>query len=177
MSNAFKFTPHGEVSLRLESSTEGWDPTHQRLAAADSVIALIVSDTGIGIKDELHTTIFEPFAQADGSTAREYGGTGLGLSISRNLVDLLGGEITVTSEPGRGSTFTVYLPVETAEVVVVETTHSITPEAGKLIASLRTSAANGKPTARMASRHLDPSTPPVLRPKPVTQISRTSTAV
>ena len=161
LSNAFKFTPHGEVSLRLESSTEGWDPTHDGLAAADSVIALIVSDTGIGIKDELHTTIFEPFAQADGSTAREYGGTGLGLSISRNLVDLLGGEITVTSEPGRGSTFTVYLPVETSELVAVETTHSITPEAGKLIASLRTSATNGKPTPNGKPAPATRSTAPV----------------
>ncbi len=146
MSNAFKFTSQGEVTLRLESSSGGWDPTHQRLARADSVIALVITDTGIGIRDELHATIFEAFAQADGSTAREYGGTGLGLSISRNLVELLGGEITVTSEPGRGSTFTVYLPVEAAGVVV-ETSRNITPEAGELIASLPTPAANGKATS------------------------------
>jgi CheY-like chemotaxis protein len=112
LSNAFKFTEHGEVALRLELCRDGWSPGHDRLARAPSVIALSVRDTGIGITSELHATVFEAFAQADGSTARKYGGTGLGLSISRNLVDLLGGEIVLASEAGQGSTFTVYLPLE-----------------------------------------------------------------
>jgi len=133
MSNAFKFTAHGEVALRLELSADGWNPTHERLARADSVIALIVRDTGIGIKEELHTSMFEAFAQADGTIARRYGGTGLGLSISRNLVDLLGGEITLASEPGQGSTFTVYFPLA-ARDVVVEASNGVTTQAAELIA-------------------------------------------
>ena len=138
LSNAFKFTERGEVSLRLALSTDGWDRNNMRLARADSVIALSVVDTGIGIKEELHATMFEAFAQADGTTARKYGGTGLGLSISRNLVQQLGGEITLASEPGRGSTFTVYLPME-AQLVVGETPDSI-------VASLLTPIANGNVT-------------------------------
>ena len=112
LSNAFKFTETGKVTVRLEGDAAGWDPDHERLARADSVIAISVTDTGIGIKQELQTAMFEAFAQADGTAARQYGGTGLGLSISRNLVDLLGGQITLKSAPGAGSTLTVYLPVE-----------------------------------------------------------------
>jgi signal transduction histidine kinase/HAMP domain-containing protein/ActR/RegA family two-component response regulator len=112
LANAFKFTEEGEVALRLDLATHGWSPEHKRLAHARSVIAMSVRDTGIGIRRDLHSTMFEAFAQADGTTARRYGGTGLGLSISRDLVDLLGGEITLVSEPGNGSTFTVYLPLE-----------------------------------------------------------------
>jgi signal transduction histidine kinase/ActR/RegA family two-component response regulator len=111
LSNAFKFTEQGEVSLRLSLARRGWNVGHEHLARAASVLAIDVQDTGIGIKTDLHAAIFEAFAQADGSTSRTYGGTGLGLSISRNLVNLLGGEITVASELGRGSTFTVYLPL------------------------------------------------------------------
>jgi len=98
LANAFKFTRQGRISLSIAP-------------AAPGRIAFAVSDTGIGIAPEKQKLIFEAFQQADGTTSRQYGGTGLGLSISRELTRLLGGELHVESEPGRGSTFTLVLPV------------------------------------------------------------------
>jgi signal transduction histidine kinase/HAMP domain-containing protein/ActR/RegA family two-component response regulator len=120
LANAFKFTARGSVAVRLELSTQGWNPACEALAGASSVIAMSVTDTGIGIERELQRTVFEPFAQADGTTARQYGGTGLGLSISRNLVQLLGGDITLTSKAGNGSTFTMYFPISPDGVVLAQ---------------------------------------------------------
>ena len=98
LANAFKFTRQGSVSLRIAPAQPGR-------------IAFAVADTGIGIPADKQQIIFDAFQQADGTTSRQYGGTGLGLSISRELTRLLGGEIRVASEPGKGSTFTLYLPV------------------------------------------------------------------
>jgi signal transduction histidine kinase/HAMP domain-containing protein/ActR/RegA family two-component response regulator len=119
VSNAFKFTAQGAVDLRFDLGTATWGLGQERLAQADAVLAIAVKDTGIGIAPEQQKLVFEAFAQADGSTSRHYGGTGLGLSISRDLVRLLGGEITVVSEPGAGSTFTVHLPLESEETAGV----------------------------------------------------------
>ena len=114
LSNAFKFTASGKVMLRVFEAAPGLFPGHRRLASAGEVIAFSVMDTGVGIPEGRHKIIFDAFQQADGTTNRQYGGTGLGLSISRELAALLGGEIRVSSTPGQGSNFTLYLPLHPA---------------------------------------------------------------
>ena len=101
LANAFKFTERGSVHVQIGPADDGWDPEVESLSGAASVIALSVTDTGIGIDAEHQARIFEAFAQGDGTTSRLYGGTGLGLSISRELVSLLGGAIDVASVRGR----------------------------------------------------------------------------
>lgn len=102
LSNAIKFTEQGQVSLSVSGAAEGG-------------IVFSVRDSGIGIALDQQESIFEAFRQADGTTNRRYGGTGLGLSISRDLATLLGGSIQVTSEPGKGSVFTLVLPEQYEE--------------------------------------------------------------
>jgi len=99
LSNACKFTKQGEVKLRVKKVVDGrnW-------------IEIAVADTGIGMTPEQQAKLFEEFTQADSSTARQFGGTGLGLAITRKLARMMGGDVTVTSDPGKGSVFTVRLP-------------------------------------------------------------------
>ena len=137
ISNAIKFTEKGAVVVtfsrpdeKVDLSVSGLDPSR--------ALAISVKDTGIGIAPEDREIIFEAFKQADGGISRKFGGTGLGLSISRQLAQLLGGEIKVESEPGAGSTFTLYLPLNV--------------ERGEMLnrMSVKQSAAVGAPESRQA---------------------------
>ncbi|OIN60870.1 response regulator [Arsenicibacter rosenii] len=116
LSNALKFTPKGgTVSLTFDVSDQLSGFTNESLSMASQVLRIAVTDTGIGIPPEKQQLIFEAFQQADGSTNRKFGGTGLGLSIVKELVRRLGGEVSLQSEAGKGSTFTIYLPQSAGE--------------------------------------------------------------
>ncbi|MFE1749228.1 HAMP domain-containing protein [Streptomyces anandii] len=109
LSNAVKFTEQGGVELCIEPASDEEVPPG--VVRGGAVVAFRVKDTGIGIPEQHLESIFGAFQQADGTTSRKYGGTGLGLSITREIAHLLGGAVAVDSAPGRGSTFTLYLPV------------------------------------------------------------------
>ncbi|WP_159665292.1 HAMP domain-containing protein [Streptomyces mexicanus] len=109
LSNAVKFTEQGSVELSIEPASDEEVPAD--VVRGGAVVAFRVKDTGIGIQEQHLESIFGAFQQADGTTSRKYGGTGLGLSITREIAHLLGGAVAVDSTPGRGSTFTLYLPV------------------------------------------------------------------
>jgi len=106
MSNAAKFTDHGTISLTVEREAEDW-------------LTFAVSDTGIGMTEEQLGRLFEAFSQAEASTRSKYGGTGLGLAISRHFCRMMGGDLTVTSTYGQGSTFTIRLPRQIADPTLV----------------------------------------------------------
>ena len=103
LSNAAKFTDHGTISLTVQCEADDW-------------ISFGVADTGIGMTEEQLGRLFEAFSQAEASTRSRYGGTGLGLAISRHFCRLMGGDLTVESEYGRGSRFTVRLPTVLEQV-------------------------------------------------------------
>jgi CheY-like chemotaxis protein len=111
LSNAIKFTDQGSIKVTFDRPGPKADLSRSGLST-DKCISISVQDTGIGIAPEHQKIIFEAFQQADSGTARKYGGTGLGLSISREFMLLLGGDLQLESELGKGSTFTVYLPVD-----------------------------------------------------------------
>ncbi|MFD7817823.1 HAMP domain-containing protein [Streptomyces sp. NPDC059785] len=144
LSNAVKFTDTGAVELVIRPAgadvpvaiREQLLESGSLREAGDALIAFSVADTGIGIAASKMRVIFEAFKQADGTTSRKYGGTGLGLSISREIARLLGGEIHAQSEPGRGSTFTLYLPLHPSELPP-QGYGQLLPalEAGELVAS------------------------------------------
>ena len=119
VSNALKFTEKGEVKVCFFPPDPDQLPTDQH---QPRMVNLTVSDTGIGLNEEQQQKLFERFSQADSSTSRQFGGTGLGLSISKQLVEQMGGQISVTSLPGEGSVFSFSLQLEPAETCLVAPT-------------------------------------------------------
>jgi CheY-like chemotaxis protein/CHASE3 domain sensor protein/putative methionine-R-sulfoxide reductase with GAF domain len=116
LSNAIKFTDQGNIKVTFCRPDPKADLSRSELSA-DKCLSISVQDTGIGIAPEHQKIIFKAFQQADSGTARKYGGTGLGLSISREFMLLLGGELQVESEKGKGSTFTAYFPIDRMDAV------------------------------------------------------------
>ena len=114
LSNAIKFTEMGSITVSFNFPDENTQYRHQALNS-NNCLAFAVTDTGIGINEEKMQAIFEAFQQEDGSTSRKYGGTGLGLTIARELSHLLGGEIQLSSQIGKGSCFTLFLPLTLSE--------------------------------------------------------------
>jgi two-component system, chemotaxis family, sensor kinase CheA len=110
LTNAFKFTEKGSVTLKIQKADSHIVTKHFQLHTEESILAISVVDTGVGIPRDKQELIFDAFQQADGTTNRRYGGTGLGLSICREFTKLLGGVIFLESEENKGSTFTVFVP-------------------------------------------------------------------
>jgi CheY-like chemotaxis protein/HPt (histidine-containing phosphotransfer) domain-containing protein len=143
LGNALKFTERGSITVRASTSPLGGGRTR---------ILLSVADTGIGIDEETRKRLFQPFAQADSSTTRKFGGTGLGLSITRRLAQLMDGDITAESTPGRGSTFHVRLIFDSApqDALFASTQHSHSNLARR---PLRTTAGGERPLVLVIDDH------------------------
>ncbi|WP_250515681.1 response regulator [Caballeronia sp. INDeC2] len=148
LSNAFKFTERGSVTVAVER-------------AGDNALRFDVRDTGIGIAREKQDMIFQAFQQADGTTSRKYGGSGLGLSISREFSRLLGGSVSVSSELGQGSVFSVTLPIAVREGTVTAKLDTIVP------VSEPAPAAAPAPVSTSAPVEPPPVQPPVAMPEPM----------
>ena len=137
ISNALKFTDAGSITVKLDAAPA---------ADGDGGVEIVVVDTGIGMTIDQQAALFRPYAQAEASTARKFGGTGLGLAICRKLAAMMGGEIGVESEPGRGSAFRVWLPLPEAEPALAD---GAEPEA---LPALRILVADDNPINQAVAR-------------------------
>ncbi|GEM_PF-826752 len=160
LSNSFKFTEKGSINLNIYHPEANPDLAKISLEATKAV-AISVTDTGIGMTPDQQKIVFEAFQQADGSTSRQYGGTGLGLSISRELALKMGGSIGLTSEFGKGSTFTLYLPLEGVSGQGAESQKSVSPSRPTPVARPATSTPTPRPDPK-------PQTSPPPDPRPLT---------
>ncbi len=143
LNNAVKFTHQGEITLRIRVITADQDET---------VLHFEIQDTGIGMTEQQLDRLFESFSQADTSTTREYGGTGLGLTISKRLTELMGGEIGVDSEPGKGTTFWFAARLQRADAAVLTQQRELANEFGRL----KVLVVDDNPTAQVVlSRYLE----------------------
>ncbi|MDX6710106.1 MAG: hypothetical protein QOH96_1122, partial [Blastocatellia bacterium] len=142
LGNAIKFTERGEVIVEIELDTE---------TEKDVMVRFSITDTGIGINPDVLTNLFQPFTQADGSTTRKYGGTGLGLAISKQLVDLMGGSISVTSRDGSGSTFLFTARLEKQNSETDSTVEQLSKSFDKVRALI---VGNNTPTWRILAYYL-----------------------
>jgi PAS domain S-box-containing protein len=134
VNNALKFTPSGSVTIRARTE----DAKNSQSAGGDRPVVIDVTDTGVGIPPEKLGTVFEKFVQADQTISRRFGGSGLGLAICKSLVELMGGEISVQSKEGEGSTFTLSIPLQASTVaqtavVTAETMPALPGEAGTVL--------------------------------------------
>lgn len=165
--NALKFTEHGEVVVEVNKiggqAQNNQEQDDCQLPTTDCLLEFSVRDTGIGIPPEKQRTIFDAFAQADGSTSRKYGGTGLGLSICRQLVEMMHGSVWVESEVGKGSTFHFTIRLEVQKEHPLQLTHSDLPPAvanhstqawmqGKRILVVEDNAVNQKLAVRLLQK-------------------------
>jgi len=135
LSNAAKFTSEGTITLAARRERRG----------EDEWVVLSVTDTGIGIREEKLEKVFEEFAQADDSTTRDYGGTGLGLAISRRFCRMMGGDIRVESEYGKGATFTIELPAKVDAMQAVKTAADVQPKKPTLRKETGRQPVSGRP--------------------------------